>query len=211
MKQTRLVIAILLVMAGIFVSYALPKRKYKSLDILSKVQMPVRVSGWQSRDASQQFNPNDLRYNFIQRMLARVYWNKYGENVIFMILDAGNFHNPKVCYGSAGYAFKDLPQLEFEVKGRRFKAVTVLFNKDKEQILVVYWLVINKKVVDWTKQKLIELWYSLTGKRKAGLMVRLEIPVISGRVEEELKLAKEFIADIAERFSDEELEYVFGS
>lgn len=210
MNKSRLMIVIALLAATIVVSYAMPKKKYQSLDILSKVEMPYKMIGWQSKDVSQQFNPNDMRYNFIKKMLARAYWNSYGESLVFMILDAGNFHNPKVCYGSSGYTFKDLAETEFEVGGKKFKAITVLFQKGTEETLVIYWLVINKEIVNWTQQKFIEFWYSFTGKQKAGLMVRIEVSVRSGKIDDALKLAKGFVGDVGRKFSNEELEYVFG-
>ncbi len=201
---------IVLLLGVIFISFALPKPKYQSPDILSKLDIPARFSYWQSQDVSGDFNVNDLRYNFISKIFARIYANKYGERLLFLILDAGNFHNPKVCYGASGYKSTDLPSQTFKAGNRTFKGQAVFFEKPTESTVIVYWICIDKKIVNWTGQKLLELWYSLFNKEKVGLMVRMDIPATPKTIDSALKLSQEFISQISSQIPPQQAEYLFG-
>lgn len=210
MKSVKPVIVIMLLAATMAISFGMPKSKYRSPDILSKLSIPARFSYWNSKDVSNTFNPNDLRYNFISRIFARYYENKYGESLLFLILDAGNFHNPKICYGASGYKTTDLPAQQFRIKDKIIKANAVFFQKPAESYVIIYWIVIDKKIVNWTGQKLLELWYALFNKQKVGLMVRLDIPATPNTIDSALKLAKEFISQISSELPFEQSEFIFG-
>ncbi|MDD4938634.1 MAG: exosortase-associated EpsI family protein [Candidatus Omnitrophica bacterium] len=159
MQKTRLAVVITLVAATLAISFLAPKVKYKSTDFLSRINVPFWLEDWQSRDISYQLDLDDPTYGFAGNVFARLYNNRYGENLAFLILDAGNFHNPKVCFGASGYTMKELPDLELTVAGnRRLEAKTIYAGKGGEGYLLVYWICINKEVVDWTKQKAIQLW-----------------------------------------------------
>jgi EpsI family protein len=206
----RIILASTLLALTIVVCFALPKPKYRSPDILSKLEVPLATANWRGVDVSGQLNSNDLRYNFISRIFARTYVNRYRQNVTFLILDAGNFHNPKVCFSGSGFKPKELTDTPLMVNGRTFKATTVFFEKGPRSSLVLYWICIDKKQVNWTGQKLIQLWYSLTNKQKTGLMVRLEVPAQPETIDIALKLAQEFVSDIAPAIPKDQAELVFG-
>lgn len=212
MNKPRLIAACVILSCAIILSYGLPRVKYKSPDMVSNLEVPYRTGNWFGKDSSGALNLNDLRYNFISRVFARTYANRYGENLLFLILDAGNFHNPKVCFGSSGYQIKDLPDLGIQLdNGRKLKAKVIYAGKpDGEGFLLVYWISINKNVVDWTQQKLLQLWYSLFNKDKVGLMVRLDIPAKENNLKEPLKLALEFFNEIAPHIPPEQADYIFG-
>lgn len=210
MNIKRSIFIIILLLCATAVSFGLPKPRYKSPEIISKLDIPYRIFGWNGKDISQKLNLNDLRFNFISEIFIRSYINKYGENLILLILDAGNFHNPKVCLGGSGYTARDLPDTEFRINNRAFKAHTVYFEKGKEGIVVIYWICINKKVVDWTRQKIIQLWYSLFNKEKIGLMVRLEVSASPTGTESAVKTAQRFISEISSKIPAEQAEYIFG-
>jgi EpsI family protein len=210
MPKNKSVIVLILLGAALLVSFGLAKPKYQSPDMLSKLNVPSSFNDWQSKDASSEFNPDDLRYNFISRIFARDYTNKSGENLLFLILDAGNFHNPKVCYGASGFKITDLPIQKFEANNRIISANAVFFEKPDENYVIIYWICINKKVVDWTQQKWLQLWYSLFNKQKVGLMARLDIPADPKNIDSALKLAKEFISQISSHMPPDQSEYLFG-
>lgn len=197
-------------LSAIAVSFGLPKTKYKSPNILSKLDIPFNFPGWNGKNAANLFNPNDLRYNFISDIFARTYVNKYRERLLFLILDAGNFHNPKVCFGSSGHTITELPDLEVKTPTHTFKAHALFTQKGREGTLLVYWICINKKLVDWTGQKLLQLWYSMFNKEKIGLMVRLDIPARKDTLDSSLKLAREFILNISSNIPPDQTEYIFG-
>ena len=210
-------VVITLVIITMLVSFALPKPKYTSPDVLSKLTIPESFDSWRSRDISNEINTSDI-YNFVSRVFARQYirpvyyslLDKGAEGLTLLILDAGNFHNPKVCYGSLGYTIKELPDIDFDANGRKFKAAAVFFDKPGRGVLITYWIVIDKKQADWTQQKLIEFWSSLFGRKKVGFMCRLDIPATAGTTDRAEKLAKDFISGIAPLIPAEQAEYLFG-
>jgi EpsI family protein len=208
--RKNLLISSILLAATILASFCLPKVKYTSPDIFSKLDIPLRMENWRGKDISDSLDTRDLRYNFISRVFARVYQNKYGESLLFLILDAGNFHNPKVCFGMSGATIKDMAPLELTAAGHTFKANCIITENKGESTMLVYWICINKKIVNWTEQKLQQLWYSMFNKQKTGLMVRLEIPVSNISLPSRLKLAQEFINDLIAVLPEEQSEYLFG-
>lgn len=208
--QVKPVILILMLLCAIAAGYGLPKVKYTSPQILPKLAIPYIVSGWLGKDIAYQLNPDEQGNNFIAGIFARAYMNQYGEQLLFLILDAGNFHNPQVCLGSAGWTVKELPGLQLKVIGRGLQAHALYAQKGDEGQLLIYWICIDKKVVDWTEQKIKQLWYSLFNKEKVGLMARLDIPAREETLDSALKLAREFLLDISSRIPPEQAEYIFG-
>jgi len=207
------IIVITLLAATIFIAFALPKWKYKGLDTLKQVNIPVSMTGWQSRDISDNLKSNMSKgnvYNFVGDVFARVYGNFLGEQLMMLVLDAGNFHNPKVCYGSSGYNITELEDLELAAGAKKFKAHVLYLEKGDEGLTMVYWICINKKIVGWTEQKIIELTASILQKKKAGLMVRLDIPTRKGGSEASLRLAQDFVKDLSHSLTPEQSEYLFG-
>jgi len=69
---------------------------------------------------------------------------------------------------------------------------------------------VDGKLSDWAGQKFKEFQYTLFNKKKAGLMVRLDIPVTTDTVDLSLKLAGEFLRDLSNSLDDEQLGYLFG-
>ncbi len=195
----------------LLVSFGLPKTKYKSPDILSKLEIPARTENWRSKDISTQLNLGDERYNFISEIYARAYTNYYGETVLWLILDAGNFHNPKVCFGSSGFTIEELPDLEIKLPHRTLKAKMLYTGKPKEGYLLIYWITINKNIVDWTQQKILQLWYALFNKEKIGLMVRFDIPTSRDRIENAQKIAQELLVEVLPQIPPDQAEYIFGA
>lgn len=210
MKLNRPIFAILLLLCALAVSFILPKNKYKSPDILSKLDIPFSFPGWQGKDASNLFNPDDLRYNFISKIFARIYANQYKESLLLLILDAGNFHNPKICSRGAGSTITDLPNLELKTLNHTFQAQAIYIQKGNEGTLLVYWICINKKLVNWTGQKITQLLYSMFNKEKIGLMVRLDIPARKETLDTAYALAQKFVSEISEQIPAKQAEYIFG-
>ncbi len=208
MKRT-MILSALLVMT-IVASFIIPIPKYESLNILQEINIPTRFADWRSMDISKQLNLQDDRYNFISDVFARMYQNQYGEQLLLLVLDAGNFHNPKVCYTSSGFTIKELDEAKFPSISPNFQTTALLMQRPDLGVYMYYWLCIDKKIVSWTGQKIAEIWSSLSNRKKAGLMVRLEIPT-KGRTEESSRrLAKEFIQALNGSLTAEQKEYLFG-
>lgn len=201
----------LLLFASIY-CFGFPKaKKYESLNILSEVKIPLEINGWQGKDVEQEWNREDEAYNFISQAVDREYVNMDGKNLFLLVLDAGNFHNPKVCANGSGFKVIELNDSEFHVLNRTFQAHSLYAEKDADRFLLIYWICIDKNIVDWTGQKIKQLWLSLIDKKRAGLMIRLDIPMKEGSIEDAFRLAKEFIADFGQAISPEQAGYIFGN
>lgn len=129
---------------------------------------------------------------------------------MMLILDAGNFHNPKICFSGAGYKLKELDDIEINVLNRRLKAHVFYAQKGNEGLLLVYWMCIDKKIVDWTGQKVKELFYSLINKKRMGLMIRLDIPAGQDDIPGAVLFARKFIQNLAASLPPNQAEYLFG-
>ncbi len=156
-------VAATLLLSAIAVAFILPKPQYESLNILSILNVPVEFADWKSTDISKQLNIRegdlkDDRYNFVSDVFARVYKNNSGQELLLLILDAGNFHNPKVCYTSSGFSIRDMGEVSFKIGDASFNAAALQMNKQNYQMSMFYWLTIDKKIVSWTGQKMTEFW-----------------------------------------------------
>ncbi|MBV6519478.1 MAG: EpsI family protein [Candidatus Brocadia sp.] len=193
--------------------FTFPKAKYESQNIISQLKIPLEFTGWLGTDteAAQDWNSDDEKYAFISQTLDREYINKDGDSLFLLILDAGNFHNPKVCSSSSGFKVTELNDSEFHVLNRDLRAYCLYVEKDAEGFLMIYWMCIDKNIVDWTGQKIKQLWFSLINKKRNGLMVRLSIPTREDSIASALQLANEFLADLGSAIPPEQTEYIFGN
>lgn len=199
-----------LVLAAIAASFLLPKPKYTSLNILKELNIPKKFAKWKSKDVTKELNLSDDRYNFISDIFARLYEDHRGNQLLLLILDAGNFHNPKVCFGNTGYSVKDLGQTNFTINNSSFKANTLHMEKAAHTMVMYYWLCLDKKTVNWAEQKILELWSTLFHKKKTGLMIRLEIPAKNKTREECFAFAGDFMQTLSNHLTSEQREYLFG-
>ena len=200
-----------LFIATAFASFALPKPKYESPDILSRLEIPYRIGPWQGKDILQELNLNDDRFRFVNKIFAREYSRPDGARLILLILDAGNFHNPKVCYGSSGYQIRDLNNVEFALAKRTLQAPALYAQKGSEGLLITYWLCIDKKITGWAGQKFSEFWRSLFNKKRTGLMVRLDVPITAGNINYSLQSAQDFVTQLFSSLPPSSSAYLFGS
>ena len=213
MKPVRFWIVIILFLSSIILSFAFPKAKYVGTGFISKLKIPYTISEWQGKDITENLDLNveDDRYKFISGALAYEYVNKDGMNLLLLILDAGNFHHPHVCYTSSGFTVKELKDTEFHTLNSTFKANTLYIEKGGESFLSFYWISIDKKIAhEWMEQKLKQLYFSLFNKRRVGLMVRLDIPIREDNIEDALSLSKEFISNLSQTLPPEQADYIFG-
>jgi len=210
MKNFKEISVIIVVGIAILVAFALPKPKYQSLNILKQINIPAEFGEWTGKDVSQNLDINDDRYKFISDIFARTYTRADGASLLFLILDAGNFHNPKVCFGSSGYKIKDLSDEQIEVSGRSFKATSLYTQKPGEGYVLMYWLCLDKQITGWTGQKAKEFIASIIGKKKTGLMVRLDIPSSEQTTPGAVDLGKQFFSDLSKSLSPQDQDYIFG-
>jgi len=188
----------------------LPRSQYTSPNIIPHLQLPTRLPEWSSKEMTGELNLEDERYKFVSDVFARLYKNTQDQELLFLVLDAGNFHHPKVCFESSGFEIRDLPDTEFVVGGRTFAAHTLYAKRREEGFLVIYWMSIDGKLVDWTEQKLKQFWFSLSRKQRVGLMARLDIPTRDDSIERSVRLAQEFLAMLGSELPDAPQTHLFG-
>lgn len=211
MNNKKQLIIIIFLILTIAISFCLPKHKYTSPKIISKLTIPQNINGWwYGNDVSKKLNLQDERYNFVSDVFASAYTNKYRDNLLFLILDAGNFHHPKVCFGSSGYKIKEAPQPIFKIGGREFRPNILYAQKGDEGLLLIYWICIDKKIVNWAEQKFSQLWFSLFNKQRTGLMMRLDIPTKENNIPGSISMAEEFLNDLVKNLPQEQADYIFG-
>ncbi len=213
MKSKKFLVVITSLILSILISYSLPRAKYTGTGFISELSIPKALSGWAGRDVTKEvgLNTNSTAYDFVSEALAYQYVNADGKNLLFIILDAGNFHHPKVCFTGAGFKIKELADTEFHLSGHTLKTHTLFTERGRDNFLSFYWIVIDKNIAhEWIEQKLKQLFFSLFGKQRVGLMVRIDIPAKEEDIEEATRLAKYFINDLDRVLLPEQADYIFG-
>ena len=199
------------------------KTKYVSQDILSRLEIPYEIREWKGNDVLDDWNLDDNTYKLIEHSINREYKNKNEENIYFTVVDAGNFHNPKICANCSGFKIKDRENAEFHIispaqaesralKARAFYAYKEVDNNavNYEGYLITYWVCINKEHANWLEEKVKELWFAFFNNERINLMVRVDVPCKEGGIETALQLAGKFITDLARTIPLETSEYIFG-
>ena len=85
MKNRKAIAAIFLICLTMLVSFVLPRPKYTSPDVLSKLNIPESFGAWRSRDVSSQVQTGGDVYNFVSRVFAR----EYARPTYVSLLDKG--------------------------------------------------------------------------------------------------------------------------
>ena len=214
-SKLNLTITGLILVLCIFIVYFMPRAKYQGKAITAQILESIPESGqrWQGGEILD--TGGDLEgniYNFISRIFARQYINSADANqdVLFIVLDAGNFHYPKVCFQGAGFTAEELPQRELSLAPGKIKVQLLLNKKKDEQLLSIYWICIDKKIVSsWAEQKAKQLYYSFFNKERVGLMIRMDIPV-SGSIDNSINIAEDFLNDIYKNIPEQYKNYIFS-
>lgn len=205
-------ITIVLLLSATIYCFGFPKaKKYEGLNMLSQFTIPLEFNGWQGKNMEQDWSIEDETYNFIGQAMDREYVNRDGRNLFLLVLDAGDFHNPKICAHSSGFTVKELNDIEFLILNRTVRAHSLYVEKNAEGFLTIYWMCIDKDIVDWTEQKIKQLWFSLIDKKRAGLMIRLDVPVKEVGIEDAFRLAKEFLVDFSQAIPLDQVGYILGN
>lgn len=214
MKSKKLLLVIILLLLAILISYSLPKAKYTGTGFISTLEIPKSVSDWMGKDVTTDvgLTLNESKYDFVSEAVAYQYVNKKGESLLFIILDAGNFHHPKVCFTAAGFKIKELPDTEFSISDRTLKTHSLFTERGRDNFLSYYWIVIDKDVAhEWIEQKYKQFLFSLFGKKRVGLMVRVDIPTKEEDIDDAMMVAKKFIYDISREIQPKNVDFLFGT
>lgn len=214
MTKYRYWIVVVLLLITAAMCFLVPRAQYKRSTTLSELfQIPTEIHGWRGRDVSSALDINleEARFGFISDALAYEYVNDFGKRLVFIILDAGNFHHPKNCFTSSGYKIKELPDTEFAIQDRDIKAHSLFTMRKDVSSLSLYWIVINKNIAhEWVEQKIKQLYFSMFKKQMVALMVRIDIPSREEDLKETMIMAKQFVSELEQSLQPNHREYVFG-
>lgn len=213
MDKSKFIIVTILLSFALIAGYVIPVERYVSTGFISNLKMPLSISEWTGNDVKDRLNLDfDKDWNkFISDALINEYTNKDGQKLVFIMLDAGNFHHPNVCFTSAGYEIKELGNTEFNISDRSIKAHTLFTTKGTESNLSFYWIVIDKNITHkWINQKLRQLYFSLFNRQRVGLMVRIDVPTKKENIQDTIKVAAQFVKDINRALPPDQADYIFG-
>ncbi len=206
---------IILLSTAMILSFTYKRPKYKGTGFVSALNIPAEFDGWRGRDITADLNLEleASRFGFISDLRTYQYVNSRGRTLLLIILDAGNFHHPNVCYTSAGFKLRELDDTEFNIGGGRvITARTLYTERGNESFLSFYWIVIDKQIVNkWIEQKLKQLYFSLFNKKRIGIMVRMDIPARESEIEDALIIAREFVREFSATLAPEPEDYLFGA
>jgi len=206
-------IVIVLLLASVIAAYTMPVMHYKGTGFISKLEIPLSVGDWQGKDVTNELNLDfDKNWNkFISEALIYEYTNAEGKRLVFIILDAGNFHHPNVCFTAAGFEIKEIGDTEFNIRSKTIKAHTLFTTKQNQSNLSFYWIIIDKEITEkWIDQKIKQLYFSLFNRQRVGLMVRIDVPTRGNNINDAVILAKQFIQELKEALPREKSEYIMG-
>ncbi|RJQ56203.1 MAG: exosortase-associated EpsI family protein [Nitrospiraceae bacterium] len=206
-------IVIFLLISTVLSSYIIPETKYTGTKFISELKIPLTFPGWNGKDVTGALNINyeESTYNFINDALGYQYINQDGKSLLFIILDAGNLHNPRVCFTNSGYMINELEDTEFTVSNRTFKAHALFTQNGGNSFLSFYWVIIDKNIAnEWIENKIKQLYFSLFNAKRVGLMVRIDIPANEHEIEEAIIMGNEFVHDLSLSLESTQSDYIFG-
>lgn len=206
-------IVLILLLCSVAISYSIPRETYIGSDIISKINVPIKINEWQGEDVSNQLKL-DMTIDtnkFIFETKIIQYINNQGDRLNLIILDASNFHHPNVCFTAAGYEIKELDDTTITLPGQIIQAKTLYTEKNKQSTVSLYWIVIDKKITyNWIEQKIKQLYFSMFNKKRIGLMVRFDLTTDKENIDSAIKTVKQFIIGLNHTLSAEKSEYLFG-
>ncbi|MBI5739887.1 MAG: EpsI family protein [Nitrospirae bacterium] len=213
MTKKRYIVVIILISLTLIASYSIPRKRYAGTNIIAELKIPRSINNWSGVDVTDrlEIGVTEEIYNFIGDAIAYEYTNKEGRKLLLIILDAGNFHHPNVCFTSAGFEIRELEDTEFASPSNAFKAHTLLTKKGNDNYLSFYWISIDNKIVhEWIDQKIKQLYFSMFNKGRVGLMIRIDIPANEADIDQSILLAKQFISEIGPLLETRQRSFIFG-
>ncbi len=214
-RVIKISLAFVVILVTIYAVYFTPKAKYQGKEEVIGIMdsIPEIFGRWRGRDVPVEVDEENPLYNFLSRAFARQYFDLYrrDKGVAFILLDAGNFHYPKVCLTGSGAKTTDLAPQKINVGGRDITVQLVLAEDQSSSILTVYWICIDKKLANqWINQKIKQLFYSLFNKQSVGLMVRADVSFKIDEIDEAVEYVEKFFGDIYKHLPEETRDYLFG-
>lgn len=213
MNKSKAIIIIVLLSLTLIATLSIPRARYVGTGFISKLSLPVSINNWKGKDITDSLDLDfDKNWNkFISESLIYEYINDAGDRLNFIILDAGNFHHPNVCFTASGFEIEELADTEFNITDRHIKAHTLFTTKSNKESISFYWIIIDKIIVEsWVKQKMKQLYFSLFNRQRVGLMVRIDVPAKERNIQEAILIAEEFLNKLFNVLPPEQSQFIFG-
>jgi EpsI family protein len=183
---------------------------------------PAQVGDWQLIEDIPQVamggdDANDLAQKLYDNILMRTYKNKETNQLMWLVVARGDdqrgdfaVHLPEMCYRSQGFNMANMgvEKAEFGHYSGEMKKLVARNQYRTEPI--TYWVMIDDEVVtDQFQQKLMQLYYGLTGKVRQGTLVRVSMPSTDFTIEKAFKQQQEFIQDLFDVWPEQHLALIW--
>ncbi len=210
LQHIKLLIPIGLLIATMALCFGSTHKKYQGTNVLKTLSLPLDIGNWKGQEVKQQLNLGEGSLAYLGDYQMIKYTNSTHDQIFITLLDAGNFHNPKLCFSTSGYLPMEMPDTEFEISKKKFTAQTIFFRKKNSDTLVMYWLIVDQQQLSWIGQKSKDLFYALLGKKRVGLIIRLDILTSKSDIKRSVAAAQDFIKNLDIGLNMEQSKIIFG-
>jgi len=216
-RTFKFTVSMAIILVAVCIVYFTPKAKHQSSrkEVLSVMgSIPDAFGRWRGRNIDVEIDREQPVYNFLSKALSKFYYDLYlpDKGVFFVLLDAGNFHYPKICMMGGGMKTTDLPQRTIDVQGNKIPLYLILAEGEQSTSLITYWICIDKHLVTrWSEQKIRQLFYTMFNKKSTGFMIRADIICPDGDIDKGVQYVEKFFNDMYKDLPDETREYLFGN
>lgn len=210
-RNNRIILAILLVVISLSWIYVFKKNQtYQAAGIFQKLDLPRQIDGWNGQEVKQDLQLGQGLFSYIGAYQMLKYKHQDGRIIFVTLMDAGNFHHPKLCFKGSGYVAQEHANTLLNLQHKTMSVETTFFKKPRENTLVIYWLTVNQHHVNWTEQKAWDLLFRLLGKKREGLIVRIDVLTGSQGVNQSIEAVKDFTRSLSEHVDENTRLYLFG-
>jgi hypothetical protein len=211
MGKTKSLIIIAILSISIVASFCFPKTRYQSFDIIEYLNIPLSIKNWSGSEMPNNDEKLKKNFNFINNSKQYYFWKEDGTEIYFSLLNAGNFHNPKICYTGIGYKPRHEGTHNIKLaKNTTLQLETYLMLKENNTLITTFWMCIDGKRVNWVEQKLLELTRSITNRQSINVSTRIDVPTNPENSDNALAVTKNFISDLYETLDKNKKVYIFG-
>ena len=208
----RTAIVLTLLGATVFIGYYAPRPSPAARATPWQWHAPDAAGEWTERSVTQQLDLQDSRYRFASQLVADTYTTPQGDELLFLVINVDNFHPPKACFTAAGFQTEELPPVRLVVGRTSIPATALIARRADEAFVVLYWACVEGRLTaDLTKADFVQLVSNLLGKRRSGVMTRLDVRLPPGSGPEHgVFTAQRFLTALIPQIPRTAISAVFG-
>jgi EpsI family protein len=185
LNRTAFLIAALMCVTSMGAVVARPDAKVARTDppFSLEAMIPTQFGEWREepRRIVQVINPQarELLDTLYSQILERIYVNAEGYLIILSVAYGADqrgslrAHEPEGCYSGAGFMVTRRESTQIATPYGEIPVLRFFMIRGPRKEPVTYWLKVGDKVVRTWQSKLMELGYTLTGRRPDGFLFRV--------------------------------------